>query len=848
MTKSRPDFRVLTPNLHYPVYRLRHGIHRKCIFAKGGQRMIAKVALDLRIFSIDKEYDYLLPEAFVEVAKPGMRVIVPFGAGNRRMQGLILSLAETTDYAKIKEVAQLLDDEPLLSPAQLAIMRFVRERCFCTYFDVMRTMLPAGIRYAPADILEVVAPSPGDEELLGTVARLRAPTEERLAFELGRPVAGDVARLVAAGVLRKKAVRTGLSEGSVRKMARLSVSPEEASAYIRSLGSTGKKHERTLDVLMTGEEVPAAEVCYLAGVTDSVLQTLSKRGLVEFFEREVIKNPYAGKLSFGITAGPIELTVEQRLAVEGISALMDGGAPAVALLFGVTGSGKTLCYLSLIDRMLKESKGTIVLVPEIVLTPQLTDRFIGRYGDKVAVLHSGLAAGERRDAWKRIRRGECRIVVGTRSAVFAPVENLGLIVMDEEQDSAYKSESTPRYHARTVAKFRAANENCTLLLCSATPAVESYAAAKEGRYHLFTLNSRYTAVGMPKVVVTNLKDELSCAVSSVTGPTLVGELQKTLDEGKQAILFLNRRGYNTFLSCKECGASVTCDNCSISMTYHAANGLLMCHYCGKTMEVPALCPTCKHGTLTRRGFGTQRVEEEISRLFPDARLLRMDMDTTSYKMSHEEMLLEFAGGRYDILIGTQMVTKGLDLPNVRTVGVLFADSLLLQDDFRASERAFALLTQVVGRAGRADTPGLAVIETFVPDNAVIELARRQDYISFFEGEIAFRRTAAYPPYCDIYHIAFSGEDEAKTRGASEFFVNHLSNVFKNEQSHSIIMTPAMPAPVSRIGGKYRYRTLIKCRDNAHLRAILAQAYTALLGSKAYDGVTCAIDLNPYSVS
>jgi len=810
--------------------------------------MIVKVALDLRIFSIDKEYDYLLPKAYEGAAKPGMRIIVPFGPGNRRMQGLILSVEETSPYPKLKEIAQLLDDEPLLSSAQLSMLRFVRERCFCTYFDVLRSMLPAGIRFAPADILEVAAPSPGDEELLGTVARLRAPTTERLSAALGRPVAGDVARLLEIGALRKKAVRTGLSEGTVRKMARLAVSPEEASEYIRALGPGGKKHERTLDVLLTGDEVPAAEVTYLAGVTDSVLQTLAKRGLIELFEREILKNPYAGKLVNGVSAGPIELTDEQRQAVNGISRLLDTGEPAVALLFGVTGSGKTLCYLSLIDKMLEEGRGAIVLVPEIVLTPQLTDRFIGRYGDNVAVLHSGLAAGERRDAFKRIRKGECRIVVGTRSAVFAPVENLGLIVMDEEQDSAYKSESTPRYHARTVAKFRAANENCTLLLCSATPAVESYAAAKEGKYHLFTLGSRYTAVGMPKVIVTNLRDELPCALSSVTGPTLVGELQKTLDEGKQAILFLNRRGYNTFLSCRECGSAVTCDNCSISMTYHAANGLLMCHYCGKTIEVPPVCPTCHHGQLLRRGFGTQRVEEEIGRLFPAARLLRMDMDTTSYKMSHEEMLLEFSGGRYDILIGTQMVTKGLDMPNVRLVGVLFADSLLLQDDFRASERAFALLTQVVGRAGRADTPGRAVIETFVPDNAVIELAKKQDYIGFFEGEIAFRRTAVYPPYCDIYHILFSGENEAKTREASEFFVNHLSNIFKRAQSHSIIMSAAMPAPVSKIGGKYRFRTLIKCRDNASLRAALSKSYEELLLARDYEGVTCAIDLNPYSVT
>ena len=810
--------------------------------------MIAKVALDLRIYSIDREYDYLLPLTLANIAQPGMRVIVPFGNGNRRTQGLILSIEKDSEYKKLKEVAELIDITPIIGTAQIEMLRFVKERCFCTYFDVLRTALPAGIRYSPADILEVISSSAIDEELLSAIARMQKPTEIRVAQQLGRPIAADVERLIVAGVLRLKSVNVGLAQGSTRKMARLAVTLDEAAAYIAKLGTQGKKHERTLDILLTGDEVAVPEVCYLAGVSISVITTLEKRGLIEIFDREIMKNPYIGKLTSGVSDGLISLSNEQQTAVDGIMSLLNKGEPAVSLLHGVTGSGKTICYLSVIDEVLKMDKGAIVLVPEIVLTPQLTDRFIGRYGDKVAVMHSGLAAGERRDAWKRINRGDCRIVVGTRSAVFAPIKNLGIIVMDEEQDSAYKSEATPRYHARTVAKFRAASEKCMLLLCSATPSVESYAAAAEGRYHLFSLQNRYTKAGLPTVVVTNLSDELACGGSSVTGPTLIGEITKTLDEGKQAILFLNRRGYNTFLSCRECGASVSCDNCSISMTYHATNGLLMCHYCGKTMEVPPLCPNCKNGTLTRRGFGTQRVQEEITRLFPNARVLRMDMDTTSYKMSHEEMLLEFASGKYDILLGTQMVTKGLDLPNVRLVGVLLADSLLMQDDFRASERAFSLLTQVVGRAGRADTPGLAVVETFTPDHNIIELARKQDYISFFEGEIAFRRTAVYPPYCDIYHIIFSGEDEEKVRMSSEFFVGRLTDIFKNEGHHSIIMSPAMPAPVSKIGGRHRFRVLIKCRDNHKLREILSNLYKELASIREYDDVICAIDLNPYSIN
>ncbi len=811
--------------------------------------MIAVTVLDLKGPMGGRTFDYKIPLYLDGRLTAGCRVMVPFGRGNKRAQGMVIEVKESSPFKGLKEIAQLIDQEPLLDSAQLGVLSFVKERCFCSYFDVLKSMLPAGIRYVPTDILEIVMKPSQSSDIIEAIASMKKPTASALENILMRPLKEEIAELIDQGILRVKSVRGGkIAEGTTRKMARLCRSYDEVTAYLDSLGKKGEKQERVCDVMMMQGEMSAAEVAYLAGVSQSVIDTLEKNGIVETYERELIKNPYEGKLVHGNSTGEIKLTEEQRVAVEGISSLIESKKPAVSLLYGVTGSGKTLCYLSLIDKLLDEGKGAIVLVPEIVLTPQLTDRFIGRYGDNVAVLHSRLAETERRDAWKQIKRGVCKIVVGTRSAVFAPVKNLGLIVMDEEQDSAYKSESTPRYHARIVAKYRAANENATLLLCSATPSVESFAAAKEGRYSLFELKSRFSDNGMPSVTVTNLRDELSAGMSSVTGPTMIKAIGETLAEGKQAILFLNRRGYNTFFSCKICGESIVCGDCSISMTYHSANGLLMCHYCGKTMEVPQVCPSCKVGTLMRRGFGTQRVEEEIARLFPEARILRMDMDTTSYKMSHEEMLTLFATGEYDILLGTQMVTKGLDMPNVSLVGVLFADSLLMQDDYRASERAFSLLTQVVGRAGRADTPGRAIIETFIPDNAVIDLARRQDYLKFFIGEIAFRRTAAYPPYCDIYCMVFSGEDEDKTKSACEFFVNHLEKVFKKDRIHSIIMFPAMRAPVYKINGRHRYRIIMKCVDSKKIREILSVALAELSAKSEYANIYCSVDLNPYSMN
>ncbi len=815
--------------------------------------MVAKVAVDVGSVLLDREYDYRVPSELEGTLQCGSRVVVPFGNRNRKVQGLVLKLEDHSERAALKEIFAMLDSPPLLDAQMMELLLFVKERCFCTVFDALRAMLPAGIRYTFEELLCVDAARltgqalTEEERAIVETVRNERPTVKRLSELVGKRGFAVAATLLEREILRPVLQRKGLSEQSLQLMVALIADEETISVYLDTQTTHREKHETVVELLRRGE-MSLAELCYMAGVSRSVVQTLMRRGILTIEKREKLHRPYEQKQITATGRAPIRLTEEQQKAADGLLRLLDQNKPAVSLLYGVTGSGKTLCYLHLIDKLTAEDGGVIVLVPEIVLTPQLTDRFFGRYGKKVAVLHSGLSAGERRDEWRRIRRGECPIVVGTRSAVFAPVQNLRMIVMDEEQEQAYKSESTPRYHARTIAKYRAAQSGALLLLCSATPSIESYAAAKEGRYSLFTLGDRYSKQGLPSVRVTNLRDELNCGESSVTGPTLIAAVHEVLEKKKQAILFLNRRGYHTFLGCRSCGEVIRCDNCSISMTYHSVNRLLMCHYCGKTRELPLVCPHCGSPALSHHGFGTQRVEEELHRLFPEARILRMDLDTTSTKMSHEEMLARFAAGEYDILLGTQMVTKGLDLPNVALVGVFFADSLLFQNDFRAGERAFSLLTQVIGRAGRAETQGQAIIESFVPDNQIIELARKQDYPSFFDSELAFRRSAAYPPYCDIYHIVCSSQEEAKAKRAMVFFSKNLCLLFEKEQKHSIILFPAMPAPVYQISGKYRYRMVLKCRDNGFIRTSLRDALCTLLREREFRDVTCTIDLNPYSMN
>lgn len=619
-----------------------------------------------------------------------------------------------------------------------------------------------------------------------------------------------------------------LSEGSTQPVK---LTPKQQSVY-----------ELLCDVGSAG----VSEVCEFCSVGKGVLDNLVKYGICEFFEKEVYRTPYKNVSENG-EMSPINLSEVQQNAFNTYLKLMDTGG--TGLLYGVTGSGKTQVYLKLIDEAISRGKDVIVLVPEISLTPQMLYIFHSRYGKKVAVMHSGLSIGERTDEYKRADRGEAKIIVGTRSAVFAPVHNLGLIVMDEEQEHTYKSERTPRYNARDVANFRCRYNNALFLMTSATPSVESYSAAVKGKYVLCEINERYGDSKLPEIVTVDMKKEIAQGNKSPISKTLQSLIADNLDKHKQTILLINRRGYNTFIACNSCGHVITCPNCSISLTYHSYNNRLMCHYCGYSKPLDNVCPECGKNSIRYSGYGTQRIEDELERLFPDASVLRMDADTTSAKFSHQKLFDAFSRGDYDILIGTQMVAKGLDFPNVTLVGVVNADNSLYDESYLANERSFDLITQVVGRSGRRAEAGKAVIQTINPYNDVIEYASKQDYKSFFANEIQLRKLLTYPPFCDIYFISFICEDENKAALCAKSFFENLVELnrtdYKNEKL--IVLGPS-PSKISKLKNNYRYGLTLKCKNSKSVRKMLNDILKNIGKIKEYKSVSVSVDLNPYELN
>lgn len=619
------------------------------------------------------------------------------------------------------------------------------------------------------------------------------------------------------------------------RMAELTVSRSE------ELPRLTPKQQSVADLLLDIGSATVEEIKTLCGVGDGVLKNMEKCGVLRFFKKEKYRNPYAD-LPAAPKAAEIELSAEQTKAYHTLSAMLDGDGGS-ALLYGVTGSGKTQVYMRLIDRALQQGKDTIVLVPEIGLTPQVLGLFHQRYGRQVAVLHSGLSIGERNDEYRRADRGEAKIVLGTRSAVFAPLHTLGLIIMDEEQELTYKSERTPRYHARDIARYRAGESGALFVMASATPSIESYAAAKAGKYTLCSLEHRFGNAALPQVCTVDMKGELHAGHRSPLSRTLQKQIQSNLDAGKQTILLMNRRGYNTFIACNDCGHVITCPNCSISLTYHSYSNRLMCHYCGYSKPLDNTCPECGSHAVRYSGFGTQRIEDELQALFPAARILRMDADTTAGKFSHQKLFDAFAAHEYDILVGTQMVAKGLDFDDVTLVGVVNADNALYDENYLSHERAFDLITQVVGRSGRRDATGTAVIQTIDPCNPVIDLAARQDYPAFFETEYALRRILTYPPFCDIYGVFFVSEDENAAALAAKAFFDTLVLENKEQQQKLIVLGPS-PARISKISNTYRYRLAIKCKNSKSVRNLLMQVLKATVKMKELRKVQISIDLNP----
>jgi len=811
---------------------------------------IAKIAVEKAAFHFDKLYDYYIPDSLGSIER-GCRVIVPFGGGNRKTQGIIMDFGETPNVAKLKPVFAALDKQPLLNDELLELAVWLKERTFCSVFDAVKAMLPTGLYLrikpvykaadTPASVLEQL--SREERAVYYCVADyLKGIERGRLLSKLGFTEDNDLPdRLVRLGILeRADGAFQKIGDATIR-MVRLSVSEEELSEVVSVLRCT-EKQKRVLKLLVEVGCASVKEIGYYCSAGPAVITALEKKGLVECYNSEVLRTPYSFYGTPEIKSA--KLNREQQQAFDELLQLYKSGRASASLLYGVTGSGKTEVYMNLIDRVIADGRHVIVLVPEISLTPQMLSLFIKRYGSRVAVQHSGLSIGERMDEWKRIKRGEALITVGTRSAVFAPAENIGLIVMDEEQEHTYKSESSPRYHARDVARFRCARHNALLLLTSATPSVETYQAAMNGRYSFQKLARRYGRAKLPEVEIVDMREQLDIH-GGLVSDRLKQEIEDTLEQGRQAILLLNRRGYNTFVSCRGCGHVITCPNCSISLTYHRANDRFMCHYCGYSQSPLTLCPECGSNKIRYSGLGTQRAEQELSELFPNARILRMDTDATMSRISYEEKFGKFAKGEYDIMVGTQMVAKGLDFPNVTLVGVLLADMSLYAGDFRSFETTFALLTQVVGRAGRRDAPGKAIIQTYTPENHVIELASKQDYQGFFKIEIAARKMMKYPPYTDLCMFGFLGKEESEVKQAAMRFLKMLENAVTGEYKElPVIVLDPTPASVAKVAGKYRYKIIMKTINNSLLRKMTERLLIDFSRSPENKSVSVFVDINP----
>ncbi|MDR3553073.1 MAG: primosomal protein N' [Clostridia bacterium] len=814
---------------------------------------LALVAVEGAAFHYDKPFTYLVPSELEPDAVPGVRVKVPFGAGGRQRQGIILGLCEDAGQNGLKPLASVLDQHPLIADELLGLAYWMKEHCYCTLYEALKPMMPAGIgmRLIKEYILnpdfndeEACLLDPDAQQAIALLRKRRAPLERsRLLTLLGLSADSTLPdSLAARGILMQSdAVSTKNAEATMT-MLRLT---QQSDDELQEETKLTPKQRRVTEVLGEYGSASLKEICYFAGVTAGVVRTLVKKGLLEQYEKRIFRNPYHNLAAGG--APELILSPCQQEAYESLAAKYRAGGACATLLFGVTGSGKTSVFMKLISDVLADGRGVIVLVPEISLTPQAVERFVSRFGAQVAVLHSGLSLGERLDEWQRVHDGSARIVVGTRSAVFAPVERLGLVIIDEEQEHTYKSEMSPRYHARDIARYRCAKAGAMMLLASATPSVESFYAAKTGRYGLLRLDERYGGAVLPEVIVVDMKQELQNGSTSPVSSRLLQEIDENLQGGLQSILLLNRRGYNTYVSCAECGAVLTCPHCSIALTYHSANGRLMCHYCGYSADPRAKCPQCGSKHLRYSGSGTQRIEEEIAQQLPQAALLRMDMDTTLAKFSHEKILARFAKGDCDVLIGTQMVAKGLDFPKVTLVGVLSVDGMLYMNDFRASERTFALLTQVIGRAGRGSLKGRAVIQTQTPENSVLRLAALQDYDAFYGQEIELRRLLLYPPFCELCEICFSGISEPEVAGASGEFAKMLAQAQKETKRLPLRVLGPSAAGVARAGGRYRYKILIKCRESKPLRELIAALLVRYGKSKHARRVAAFVDMNPLTI-
>ena len=742
------------------------------------------VAVSNATFHFDKLYTYAVMPDQQDTVRLGSMVLVPFGRGSRARMGVVLACDAEPESAKLKFLFDVAPASACLTPELLRLVHFLKERTFCTYYEAVKAVIPYGAQYKPTVAEDGVTP-----------------------------------------VLQKQLVRH--TENAYKLVGTLPPKPRPTAKQLAAVALlTGG--ERTLSAL---EE---------KGISRAVLDNLCAKGVLECSKVNKSIDLYS---SIPLKNEPILLTEEQQAAYNALLPGLEDAAPHSALLYGVTGSGKTLVFLKLIEHCLQMGRRALVLVPEISLTPQMILRLKGQFGKRVAVQHSALNHTERLLQWQMIQDGGADIVVGTRSAIFSPLENIGLVIIDEEQEHTYRSESAPRYSAHEVARQRAAENGALLLLASATPSTESYYAAQHGRTQLVRLTKRYGGNPLPKVQIVDMRAELASGNPREISLAMEDAIRHNLEAGKQTILLLNRRGYQTVAQCEDCREVLKCQKCSVPMVYHKSAHKLLCHYCGSQLDPPpARCPACG-GKLQYRGFGTQKAEEELAKLFPEARILRMDQDTTAAKDAHEKLLAKFARHEYDIMVGTQMVAKGLDFEDVTLVGVLGIDSLLFAQGFRAYETVFSLVTQVVGRSGRAKDPGFAIIQTTDPDNPVLNLAAAQDYDAFFEQEIAYRKLGLYPPFCGLCVVGFAGPKESEVARASARFAALLGRQAAKQPDLPLRVLGPTPGSIEKINDSYRYKLTVKCRNDRRFRDLIRETLTLYEQEKLPGKATVVVDLH-----
>lgn len=800
---------------------------------------IASIIVDVPAKQTDRAFDYLIPKHLIGAIQPGMRVVVPFGP--RKIQGFVVGIKQESEFDKLREVIEPMDLTPILNDELLQLGNWLTETTLCYKISAYQVMLPAALKAKYEKKLRL-------SEKIDNFKSL--PDEIQTIFTNQNVVLWeDAIKHGSLSLLQKEAanghieilyeVKERVKKKKVKYISR-ALAKDELIEEKEKLSPQAIRQIEMIDYFLhTDGAVEQRELLSLLGSSHAVIKGLVKKGILTEIEKEVYRDPFEER-EFPRTA-PLPLTLDQENALSPIIASVEEKQHDIFLLYGVTGSGKTEVYLQSIQKVLQKGKEAIVLVPEISLTPQMVQRFKGRFGNEVAVLHSGLSAGEKYDEWRKIQRKEVRVVVGARSAIFAPFENLGIIIIDEEHETSYKQEDNPRYHARDVAIERARKHHCPVILGSATPSLESFARAKKDVYKLLKMPKRMNNQSLPFVEIVDMREELRDGNRSMFSRVLLEKIIDRIEKKEQIVLFLNKRGHSSFVMCRGCGYVVNCPNCDISLTYHRFSEQMKCHYCGYEAQVPKECPECSSEHIRYFGTGTQKVQEELAKVLPEAKVIRMDVDTTSRKGSHEKLLGQFQEGHADILLGTQMIAKGLDFPNITLVGVLSADTMLNLPDFRSSEKTFQLLTQVSGRAGRHELAGEVVIQTYTPEHYSVELAGEQDYDRFYEKEMMIRKIHRYPPFYYIALITVSHEELMKVISITEKITAFVSNRLSKD---AICLGP-VASPIPRIKNRYRYQCLIKYKREPELTIYLKKILDHYQQEIAQDGLQISVDMNPY---